>query len=101
MSAYGPPGSYDPLARPAEPPAKGNVIAHPRSLSAGIPPDLPAEQRAQATMAESRAPAMRAMRTWWWCEDEAAVYEALHVFATSPRATCKRAGHLGPLVSRR
>jgi hypothetical protein len=41
VSAYGQPGSYDPLARPAEPPAKDNVIAHQRSLTTGIPPDLP------------------------------------------------------------
>jgi hypothetical protein len=41
VSAYGPPGSYDPLARTAEPPDKGNVTGHQRSLTSGVPPDVP------------------------------------------------------------
>jgi hypothetical protein len=28
ISAYGPPGSYDPLAKCQEPPVKSNVVAH-------------------------------------------------------------------------
>jgi hypothetical protein len=43
VSAYGPPGSYDPLARPAEPRGTAEMITHGPSLSlpAGIPTDLP------------------------------------------------------------
>jgi hypothetical protein len=41
VSAYGPPGSYDPLARPAVPAVKPEMIAHQRSLTSGVPPDLP------------------------------------------------------------
>jgi hypothetical protein len=41
VSAYGPPGSYDPLARPAAPAVKPEMIAHQRSLTSGVPPDLP------------------------------------------------------------
>jgi hypothetical protein len=32
---------YDPLARPAKPPVKPEVIAHQRSLTSGVPTDLP------------------------------------------------------------
>jgi hypothetical protein len=41
VSAYGPPGSYDPLAHRPEPPVKAKVIADQRSLTTGIPPELP------------------------------------------------------------
>jgi hypothetical protein len=35
VSAYGPPGSYDPLARPQKPPEDAQVIPHAGSLDAG------------------------------------------------------------------
>jgi hypothetical protein len=35
VSAYGPPGSYDPLARPQKPP-QARVIGHARPLDAGV-----------------------------------------------------------------
>jgi hypothetical protein len=41
VSQYGPPGCYDPLARPAEPAVKPEMITHQRSLTSGVPPELP------------------------------------------------------------
>jgi hypothetical protein len=40
VSAYGPPGSYDPLAKRQEPAVKSNVVPQ-RALPTSIPPDLP------------------------------------------------------------
>jgi hypothetical protein len=41
ISAYDPPGSYDPLAKGQEPAVKSNVVAHQRALPLGAPAVLP------------------------------------------------------------
>jgi hypothetical protein len=43
VSAYGPPGSYDPLARPPAAPLKAEVTSHQRFLSPSAPAGLPRE----------------------------------------------------------
>jgi hypothetical protein len=41
ISAYGPPGAYDPLAHPAGPQGTASVIAHERAVARAVPADLP------------------------------------------------------------
>jgi hypothetical protein len=71
VSAYGQPGSYDPLAHAAEPAVKAKVIDHERP--AAVPPD-PAHDAADANGHRGDDPAWATMaRSWWSCAGEPAV----------------------------